>query len=322
MSATPPQPTRPSRALDEAAHWVVRLTSGVATDVDRAAFERWRQAHPEHQLAWEKAEALTRKFQLLAPVGPAVLDQPASPARRRALKQLVLVLAASGTGWLGYRHLPWGGDGELVTKVGERRSFTLADGTQLTLNTDSVVAIVFDDEQRQLQLRRGEILITTAPDPAPEPRPLTVASGFGLLEALGTRFAVRRYGEQCGVSVYEGAVRINAGSGRVDSRVVRAGQATHFDAHGIEAPTALEAAAPDWLGGMLIVDEMPLAELVGELDRYHRGHLRCDPSIAHLQISGAFPLDDLEQALAAIGNVLPVRVERLTSYWVSIKPRS
>lgn len=49
---------------------------------------------------------------------------------------------------------------------------------------------------------------------------------------------------------------------------------------------------------MLMADRMPLAEVLAELARYRRGLLRCDPQLARLAVSGAYPLLDLRRTLA------------------------
>lgn len=61
-----------ARVLDEAAEWLMRLHDSGATDADRAACERWRQADPQHALAWERAERLLGKLGGL----PAALAMP------------------------------------------------------------------------------------------------------------------------------------------------------------------------------------------------------------------------------------------------------
>jgi len=47
--------------------------------------------------------------------------------------------------------------------------------------------------------------------------------------------------------------------------------------------------------------------------------LSCSPDIAGLRISGTFLLDDTEGALANLEASLPVRVRRLTRYWVRLE---
>jgi transmembrane sensor len=81
---------------------------------------------------------------------------------------------------------PWAG-GPTCTASGQRRSFTLDDGSRLGLNSHSAVDLLFDADQRLLVLRRGELLIQVAADPQ---RPLRVRTAQGQVQALGTRFLV------------------------------------------------------------------------------------------------------------------------------------
>jgi transmembrane sensor len=64
---------------------------------------------------------------------------------------------------------------------------------------------------------------------------------------------------------------------------------------------------------------MPLGEWVAELGRYRRGVLRCDPAVAGLRVSGAFPLDDTDRALQLLADTFPVRHVWRTRYWVSVE---
>lgn len=109
---------------------------------------------------------------------------------------------------------------------------------------------------------------------------------------------------------------------------MHAGQQTRFTRHGITAPAPLDAVTQSWTDGMLIAESTRLGELVAELNRYHRGRLRCDPAVADLRITGAWPLRGNSNAanvsdsvLTSLERHLPVRIQRLTRYWVTVMPR-
>lgn len=97
-----------ARVLDEAAEWLMRLHDSGATDADRAACERWRQADPQHALAWERAERLLGKLGGL-PAGLAMpaLDRPRShrAQRRAAVARLAALLAVAPAGWLAWQEI-------------------------------------------------------------------------------------------------------------------------------------------------------------------------------------------------------------------------
>ncbi|MGH8465011.1 MAG: iron dicitrate transport regulator FecR, partial [Pseudomonas sp.] len=43
-----------------------------------------------------------------------------------------------------------------------------------------------------------------------------------------------------------------------------------------------------------------------------------DPRIAGLKVSGAFPIDDTDRALAALESGLSLRITRYSRYWVNV----
>ena len=60
---------------------------------------------------------------------------------------------------------------DVRTRVGQRRQVELSDRTAVTLNTDTAIDVRFTDSARELTLRGGEILVATAKDARPHPRP-------------------------------------------------------------------------------------------------------------------------------------------------------
>lgn len=144
----------PEAVIREASLWFVRLGAEEAGAADTAAWRRWLQASPAHQAAWDRVECLGRQFGQVDPhAGIAALDQPRSRGRRQALKALSLALGAGGLTAAGLQWQTW--TAALSTRVGERRSVTLDDGSILTLNTDSAADVRFDAGQRLVILRRG-----------------------------------------------------------------------------------------------------------------------------------------------------------------------
>jgi transmembrane sensor len=58
--------------------------------------------------------------------------------------------------------------------------------------------------------------------------------------------------------------------------------------------------------------------LLADISRYRSGVLRCDPRIAQLKVSGAFPIDNTDRALAALESGLSLRVTQYSRYWVNV----
>lgn len=317
MDIPPRTSALPPEVLDAAADWLVRLHAGDTTDAEREAARRWREQDPLHAQAWQRAERFLALFDSVpADIGKPALSRRRQTERRAALKALLL-LGSLPPAWLAARELPWPAwQADLRTATGERRPLQLADGTHLVLNTDSAVDVAFGAAERLLHLHRGEILITTAPDPQTPPRPLRVATPHGRIRAIGTRFSVRRHDAFTQVAVFDGAVELTPLHGA--ARLLSAGQQARFDIATTHPPASVDATAASWVDGMLIAKQMHLPDLLAELARYRPGVLRCDPALAALRVSGAFPLDT-ERSLRLLADTQPVRIQRLTRYWVNVE---
>lgn len=304
------------QAISAAARWYAQLKSGAQTEQQRSAFNHWHAADPLHQQAWERMQRVDEQMasvpgRIAAPALRGVVH-----SRRNVLRGVLVVASASSLAWLGVRsETAQNLFADLRTRVGERREFHLADGSSLLLNTDTSVNVRFDGQQRLLELLWGEILVSTAADPLR--RPFRVDTRHGQVLALGTRFLVRSSSRQGEVAVLEKAVQVHTREGGATSRL-EAGQRQVFSAGGLGSIKANDASVGAWRQGSIIALNRPLGELLDDLSRYRHGVLRCSPQIADLKVSGAFPINDTDLALAALESGFSLRITRYTAYWVSV----
>lgn len=315
-----PVPSVVAAAID----WMVCLQSGAATAAEHEACRRWRQQDVSHELAWSRLQCLREGVATLPPAlaHATVGDSPTrrKHARRFALKTLGVLLGVGVMGGLANRApwKPW--LAQFSTGTGQRRQVLLDDGTVLDLNTATAVDIQFDRNRRLVQLHRGEILVTTAPDNHAPHRPFVVQTRQGSARALGTRFRVQDSDGAIMVAVFQGAVEYSGKHSGVTTRI-DAGAQGWFDADGPRsAQTGADDDAVAWKDGMIVANRMPLGQLVAELNRYRSGWLRCDEAVADLPISGVFPIDQPARILAAVIRTLPVQVDAFTSYWITLRP--
>ncbi len=318
------------RLIKQAIDWMVRLRANAGNDDLRRQFECWRTSDDQHENAWRCAQRLEND---LSAVFKALPDPDTTintlelcarqMRRRRALKLLSAgVVAGAGGLFAGYQLAPWQRWGaDYSTATGQRASFSLADGSRLQLNTDSVVNVDFDSRQRLLSLMRGEILVETGGDAAsPTRRPLRVRTRHGMFEAIGTRFTLRQHDTFTTLSVQKGQVAMMPRRFFSTAPVIAAsGETFSVDATGVHAAAATPLDNNAWTDGLIITRNMRLADFVAEIGRYRHGLIRCHGDVAELRLSGVFRADDTEQLLALLPKTLPVQVRYRTRWWITIE---
>jgi transmembrane sensor len=230
-------------------------------------------------------------------------------------------LLGAGAAGLAAARLPWAAyAADYRTAVGERREVLLEDGTRFTLNSVSAVDVQYSAGARRLVLRRGELYVATGHGALAAGRPFSVATEYGSVLALGTRYSVEIQRDRMRVGVYEGAVEIQPRQGA--ALRLQAGQAAGFTADTAALLPAASAAAPAWLRGQLVADRLRLADFLDQVERYRHGVIRCDPRVADLIVSGVYPLADTDRILASLAAALPLRVSHYTGYWVVVEPKN
>ena len=223
------------------------------------------------------------------------------------------------------------------TPVGGMDDVTLADGSHVTLNTDTRIRVSLTDGERRIQLERGEAFFEVAKDKS---RPFVVYAGDKRVMAVGTKFSVRREANDVQVVVLEGRVNLLASAEQAliatNSLAGTLTQAGPGAGTAIPPPTSLDAGAiartsnsevlvrPDavaeaekllsWRRGYLYFDNMSLADAVAEFNRYNtRQIVIADPSIADLRIGGNFRANNIDAFLDLMQNGFPIAVEQAGS---------
>lgn len=300
----------------QAVAWLVEFADCPPTPQRLAQWRSWLEADPVHHQAWQRIETVRARWRQLPP-GAArdTLERPASPARRRALQALGMLAVGGTSALLAARAQPWQAD--YRTGVGETRRVALADGVQLTLNTDSAIALGRDPRWHQVTLLRGELLASVS---ARAGRPLRIACGQGQVHADTAQFVLRAGGDCDTLAVQAGKVQLCPAAARPLS--LPAGRQVRFRAAGIVSNAALAADSASWADGMLVVSGWRLADLLAELGRYRHGWIHCDPAIAGLRVSGTYPLVDTDRVLHRLASGLGLELRQRTRLWVGLYPPS
>jgi len=311
-----------SRVLEAAIAWKMSLDDGSGTHDERNEFMRWHAASEEHARAWRQLGALDQRVSAAAGPARQALLQSRAGLRRRIAKTgsglAGMLLLGSLLAWVGGPSLSpsyWLADQRTAT--GELRTLRLEDGTLLSLNSHTAVDIDYQGDQRVLVLHQGEISVETG---HLDPRPLLVRTDDGRLRPLGTRFLVRREDRGTRLEVLQASVAampLNSG----DEQILREGQQVLMSTNGLSQVDPVQAGADAWTRGMLVVDNVRLADLLAKLGEYRSGHLGVADEVANLRVTGSFPLTDTDLALASLVPALPVKIERHAPWWVTVVPK-
>ncbi len=325
----------PANEADEAAlRWLVRrMDYGAWQPSDEAALNAWRQADAANEAAYQRAVGVMGQMSQVEafPVGEvervrADAATAAAPLRWPGPRVWGTGLAAALiVAFFCVWMLRPAGPQVFETAAGERRELRLPDGSQVALDTGSRLTYLADSDSRRIRLEAGAMVIDVAADPQ---RGLVVHAGDAVIRDIGTVFSVKRLarlgapaaaGMGVEVAVAEGLVdltRADAAATPTEPVRLEAGRRAIWRS-GAEAPEVTSFAADqfaDWREGRLHYRDRPLSEVLADLQRHYGGEIQlARPWLGDLKVTGTLRPDQLEAALAALQNILPVRVGEFTN---------
>lgn len=316
------QPDPRAVAEDAAAEWLLRRDAG--QDVERdPGFIAWRDGAPDNAVAWAHATAIWQAAERPSGKDPlfAALRRDALQARpdRRPILAAVAAVAivAVGLAWtqlsprLAALPAQPGPPAEAAPTFavagGAPNSFALPDGSRVTLNANSAIAIDYRADSRAVRLLRGQAYFSVVHD---QRRPFTVAAQTRTITDLGTEFDVRLGGETLTVTLAQGAVAVSAQPGGDDVKLATPGQQL------IAAPARADTVtrvglteALSWRSPLLEFSETPLTDAVAQVNRYGGPSAKvADPAVASLRVTGQFRAGDPTRFARSLAAAYPVSV--------------
>ncbi len=332
------QPDQNTIAEDTAALWLLRRDAG--EDVERdPRFIAWRDGAPDNTEAWSHATAIWQA------VGQPSGDDPLFAALRRdalqarpdrrgfvaaAAAMAAVAILAVGLAWpqLSPRFAteppqpgpPADAAPTFVVAAGAPDSFALPDGSRVTLNANSAVAVDYRADSRAVRLLRGQAYFSVVHDAR---RPFTVAARTRTITDLGTEFDVRVGGETLTVTLAKGAVAVSALPGRNPVKLSGPGQ--QLIAEGAKADAVAQVdltEALSWRTRLLEFSETPLSDAVAEVNRYGGPSAKVvDPAAGSLRVSGQFRAGDPTRFAQSLAEAYPLRVRTRGDGGVDIAAR-
>jgi transmembrane sensor len=288
----------------EAAAWVAHLHSTDRTPDSDRGLKLWIKDDPARQRAWEMAAEAWEDLHLM-PTSEVVQELEVTRKGIRTRRRNVGAMALAATLLVGLLSVLLWRDPAVTTAVGEQRTISLEDGTQVTLNTATRIVIHYGEHERRVELESGEAFFDVAQRVN---WPFVVEAGDRRVTALGTTFMVRREEKRVSVVLIDGKVSVSDTSdteresasakneipeerqGRVLSPGQRLVLIDETPAK-IDQPSLNKVTA--WRRGQVVFEYARLADAIAEMNRYSARPLSLgDPRAAEVHVSGVFKYGD------------------------------
>ena len=330
------------RSLAEAAEWLQRLDNPEVRAKDIQRWLQWFNTLDENRRAFEEMQSLHRKMRDMPPAFRQRMRERLGvrgERRSRVLRESVFrwlrtrpdvlrpVIAATGVLIVGGGAfvLWWqvGAGGRPVAyraPINQHRSVELGDGSQLVLAADSDATVKLSTTQRTVTIARGAAYFEVHHDAR---RPFVVLAGGVRVTALGTAFNVQRDESRVNIAVTDGVVEVMSGSTKslrvavgqrttvLDSQVLPAGST----GAAVSTRTARDRSAE-------FVDA-PLSQVLAAIRVNTSAALVIDdPRVADLTYSGMILWDHLDEWVASLPSIYPVRLVRFEDGTIALVGRS
>jgi len=288
--------------------------------------------------SWDYLGEQASSPELIAARRAALGDAKRASARRQAPRNwrrvagaMAATLVIAMSLWSGARWLQSPDD--YSTDLGERRVLTLADGSRVSLDSNSEVTVRYSKNARELQLLRGQARFDVAHDVE---RPFSVLAGDQKVIATGTAFNIDVGGPKVIVTLIEGhvvVVDVDKPSGIVTSLQMPPPRRFSVELKAGQQLAALPQRQPEialaniqrvtaWTSGQLMFDDEPMSAVVARVNRYsHTQIMIDDPEVAALRISGVFNTGDVSGFVDVVTHYLPVRAVTQDSGAIALKTK-
>ncbi len=298
-----------------------RGRSGEISAEEATTIHGWKAGDPRHQAAYDRTAKLWTELEQLR-LDSAILqmreDAMAAIARRRGRRMAGMVLAASLLAGLivagamslpGLRPSPPQPSVQaqmFTTRLGEITHVDLPDGSTAVLDTNSAIrSRIGAQGDRRIEVLRGRVQFAVAKIPQ---RPFSVSVRGTSVTALGTRFDVYQRDAGLEINLVEGRLRVTQQAGLP----ARANQGQHavemaagdrlvVDSRNWRLTRGISAGESDWVKGQLVFENVPIGEVLAELNRYTSRKLTMtDSALAARPISAIIRTDNPTMFLGAI----------------------
>ncbi|MBU2345466.1 MAG: FecR domain-containing protein, partial [Gammaproteobacteria bacterium] len=287
----------------QAASWVEKLASGELDSLSKRRFSNWLEADVRHPVllqsmveTWQDP-ALTKA---LAAYQPSPLKRllPQWPkvqmaAVAMAFSSVLVMLFYVGDSHFFAPAAPY----ELKTAQANSMQQALDDGSVVDIAPDSQLTVFFTADKRQVLQGQGAAYFAVAKD---KQRPFEVRLDQASVVAVGTEFNIDRDPDLIDITVYEGAVQVQA-TAAGPSVLLKSGERIRIQQHQLSEVQKVDLQQlVDWRSGWIEIENETLAYLLHRLNRSALVPVSASAEAAELRVAGRFELANTQQTLQAL----------------------
>lgn len=298
-----------SQQIDETAvQWAVRVETTSLTPDERAQLDNWLKGDRRRLGAYAKARAVIAQVRRAKDVPPKTDAIPRKASRRRFLIGGAVAASCAAAAITTTAVLKTGTQ-SYATRLGEIRLIPLADGSSVTLNTDSRISVLISATERVVRLLQGEALFSITDDVM---RPFVIDAGEALILTGNSQLMVSRLvAEPLKVLVRDGQAAVKRRQHEeAPLRLTANTRAEITEASQIQVMTPAEMNRElVWREGMLSFEDMPLEQALARFARYNSLRIVLDdPSLKQETVTGLFSATDPEGFATAVAATLDLKL--------------
>lgn len=313
----------------QAASWVEKLASGELDSLSKRRFSHWLDADPRHPVllqsmveTWQDP-ALTKALSAYQP-SPLKRWQLSSPPLLKlkwlklkrskfqlagaamACSSVLVMLLYLGNGSLFSSPAPY----ELKTAQASSMQQGLDDGSVVDIAPDSQLTVFFTADKRQVLQGQGAAYFAVAKD---KQRPFEVRLDQASVVAVGTEFNIDRDPDLIDITVYEGAVQVQA-TAAGPSQLLKSGERIRIQQNKLSEVQKVDLQQlVDWRSGWIEIENETLAYLLHRLNRSALVPVSASAEVADLRVAGRFELANTQQTLSALTEAYGLTMQQSSS---------
>nr|WP_281436163.1 FecR domain-containing protein [Agrobacterium rosae] len=312
------RPSQPNdRQLREAAvEWFLQLRDRPNDPQLKAHFDQWLHDGEKNSKAYERVRCLMGDASVLLAKDETFLVKASQKAPPKNISHIIaaILLVVFGAGIYFPDTTTWL-RADYVSGTAERMTVNAPDGSILSLNADTAIALKYSEKERRLVLMRGEVFIEVAGDLQ---RPFTVDAGGGLTTALGTAFDVNLRDDKTSITVVRHRVAVRTDSGQ-QAVILQENQQVDYSSDGQLSTVATVDSVPAtaWRNNRLQFEDLPLSDVIEDLERYLPGKIVVQgEKVRHRRVSGNLDLVDPNEAIDTLALAFDINVTRISPYLI------